>query len=69
MFGQRTLPGCFLAICLLKDFVRNDEMALIAELQLEATIIITVIYTMPIKGTFSGHRVHPNSSIEVVTYQ
>ena len=65
MLGPRMYPGSFQAIPLLADCVRNGQFALRAELKQMAPIVIPITNAMPIKDSFPGHCVSPDSSIDV----
>ena len=65
MFGLRTYPSCVQVVFLSEGCVGNGELVPCAELELEDPVVITASNAMPTKDTFTGHRVPPNSSIEV----
>ena len=69
MFGPRMHQGCFQMIFLLDDCICHGKLALSAELEQEVSIFITATNVIPTKDSFPGHRVPPNSSIEVAKYQ
>ena len=52
MLGPRMHPACFQAIFLLEDCVRNGKCALTAELEKEATIVITVTNAVSTKHSY-----------------
>ena len=62
-------PGCIQAIILLEDCISNGELALSAELEQEATIVMTVTNAVPSKDSFPGNCVPHNSSSEVALFQ
>ena len=47
--------GCFQAIFLEEECIRNGELALSAELEQEAPIAITVTNAVPTKDSFPGN--------------
>ena len=69
MYGRRMRPTCFEAIFLLEDWIRNDKLALSAELKQKAPIVVIDTNAVLTKDSFPGHWVPPNTSIEAAKYQ
>ena len=55
MLKSRMHPGCFQAIFLLENCVRNGELKVSAEFKQDTPIVITVANAVPITGAFQGH--------------